>query len=223
MLRFALPALAGFVLSAAAARADEPKPAAVDLADLKAALAAAQKRGDNVDAVAEALAALEKVLGKGAKPGEAPPELTALREAVEAAARKGENVEAVAKELGRVEKALTGREYQRPAPPEPKAEPEPVPQFRPPARGRPGFGNRVVIVAGNGNFDRVAMTMTNGRFVIQARKGDLTYVISGQAGVADSLRISVRDGEKRFSAEEVKKLPAQYRPAVEELLKMVQK
>lgn len=223
MIRFALPAVAGLMLCAAGARADGPNPAAVDLRDLKHAVAAARKRGDNVDAVAEALAALEKSLDKGAaKPGAAPPELAALREAVEAAGSKGENVEAISKELGRVEKALTGREYQRPVPPEPKAEPEPVPPpFRPGAR--PGFGRRVVVVAGNGNFNSTAITVSNGRFSIRARKGDVSYTITGAAGDPDALTITVRAGAAHFVAKDVKKLPEVYRPAAESLLKMVPK
>ncbi|MFM8275343.1 MAG: S1C family serine protease, partial [Gemmata sp.] len=84
-------------------RADAPKPAA-DLGDLRDAVDAANRRGENVGEIRAALAALEKALAKGAaRPGEAPPELAALREAVEAAARKGENVGAVSRELGLVE------------------------------------------------------------------------------------------------------------------------
>ena len=124
MLRFALPALAGLLLSAAGAFADETaKPAPADLGELKDAVAAARKRGDNVDAVAAALSALEKALAKGAAkppgPDAAPPELAALRGAVEAAMRKGENLDAISKELARVEKALTGKEFERPKAPDP--------------------------------------------------------------------------------------------------------
>src|SRR5262245_37217438 len=73
--------------------ADEPK---ADLADLRDAVKAASKRGDNVDEVARALDVLEKALAKGLKSPDGktgvPSELRALRQAVESAARKGENV-----------------------------------------------------------------------------------------------------------------------------------
>src|SRR5262245_62560484 len=133
MLRYLLPAVIGFILTAANIRADEPKANAVSLEDLKYAVKKAEQRGENIGAIADAVTALEKALAKFAgQPGEAPPELTALREVVEATAKKGENVEAISKELGLIEKALTGREYERPKPPEPK--PEPVPPLR-----RPGM------------------------------------------------------------------------------------
>lgn len=108
---------------------------APDLTDLRDAVKAATKRGDNVDEVAKALDALEQALAKGvaAPGGSAPPELTALRNAVEAAARKGENVEQIRKELEAVEKAITGRTFsrQKPVPPpqpEQFARPKPQPQ-----------------------------------------------------------------------------------------------
>lgn len=103
-------------LGARLSTADEPK--APDLTDLRDAVKAASKRGDNVDEVAKALAALEAALAKGAAgPNrQAPPELVALRDAVEAAGRKGENVEAIRKELEAVEKAITGQVLSRPKP-----------------------------------------------------------------------------------------------------------
>jgi hypothetical protein len=233
MLRFALPALAGFLLSAAGALADEKaKPAAVNLDGLKSAVTGAQKRGDNVDAVAAATAALEKALGKAAAgPGEAPPELAALREAVEVAFKKGENVEAISKELGRVEKALAGKEYERPRAPEPVVEPEPIPRPVPPLRpgmrrggfGRPdGFGGGRIVIGG-GNFNMTAITVSNGNYTIRARRGDVNYTITGQTGAKEGLKVLVRDGGKTVEAEDVKKVPEKYRPAVEELLKMVNK
>src|SRR5688572_26750474 len=104
MFRLLPSAVVGLILSAACVRADE-RPGAVDLDELKYAVVMAEKKGENVGMVAEALAAFEKALAKGiARPGEAPPELTALRDVVEAAAKKGENVEAISKELGRIEK-----------------------------------------------------------------------------------------------------------------------
>ena len=142
--RYLIALAAGAALFAA----DGPTAGAADLADLKAAVAAADKRGENVGGVKDALAAFEKALATpaaAAKGGEAPPELAALREAVEFAARKGENVEAVSKELGRVEKALTGRAYERPKFPEPNVEPEPefpVPPRRPGGGFGPGGGFR---------------------------------------------------------------------------------
>src|SRR6188472_2841431 len=69
--------------------ADEPK--ATELADLRDAVTAASKRGDNVDEIAKSLDALDKLLAKGWKPEagkktDPPAELTAVRNAVEAAA-----------------------------------------------------------------------------------------------------------------------------------------
>lgn len=109
--------------------ADEPK--AADLTDLRDAVKAASQRGDNVDEVEKALAALEKAMGAGfkAEPGKDPPaELTALRNAVEAAARKGENVEEIRKQLAEVEKKLVGRELQAPKPVEPPLGDPPAPE-----------------------------------------------------------------------------------------------
>lgn len=111
---------------------------APDLADLRDAVKAADKRGENVDEVARALAALEQALAKGVAggPGKpAPPELVALRDAVDAAARKGENVEAIRKELEAVEKAITGQALARPKPAPPP--PLPDPAFRPQPQPRP--------------------------------------------------------------------------------------
>ena len=215
----------GAALVAGTGRAGEDPPArTADLADLKAAIAAADKRGENVGAIRDALAALEKALTKGAaKPGEAPPELVALREAVELAVRKGENVEGVAKELGRVEKALTGREYERPKPPEPKFEPEP--QFPVPPR-RPGMGGfggpgRVVIAPAGGGVNSTSITVSNGSFTIKARQGDVNYLITGQTNGAEAPKIAIQDGEKKIETEDIKKVPDDYRPTVEKLLKMV--
>lgn len=103
-------AMLAFALGASA---DAPK--AVDLSDLRDAIATADKRGENVDDIRRALDALEKKLAKGAAvpKGAAPAELAALRRAVEAAARKGERVDAIVKELEAVEKALTGRVFVR--------------------------------------------------------------------------------------------------------------
>src|SRR5262245_54372654 len=96
--------------------ADEPK--AADLADLRDAVKAADKRGENVDEVSKALDVLEKAVAKGLKleAGKVPAELTALRQAVEAAARKGENVEEVARQLEAVEMKLVGRVLTAPKP-----------------------------------------------------------------------------------------------------------
>jgi hypothetical protein len=113
--------------------AEEPK--APDLSELRDAVKAASKRGENVDEIRRALDGLEKLLTRGwttPKPGEtlpAPVELTALREAVEAAAKKGENVEAISKELELIEKAMTGKSFVRPKPlPPPVDQPRPQPQ-----------------------------------------------------------------------------------------------
>lgn len=206
-----------------AARPDDAKP---DLSDLRDAVGAAAKRGENVDSIQSALAALEKALAKGAaKKDEAPPELTALREAVESAAKKGENVAQISKELGLIEKALTGREYVRP-----KVE-EPVPEF--PRRGGgfggPGFGppgggfggrGRVVIGGAEG-FNTTAVTVSNGNFVIRARLNDVTFTVTGTTDAPNDAKVTIKDGDKTIEAESLKKVPEEHRPAVEKLLKMV--
>jgi len=109
-----------------------------DLADLRDAVKAANKRGENVSEIVAALDALEKSVAKGwAFPANgrtvpASPELVALRDAVEAAGKKGENVEAIAKELELVEKAMTGQVLTRP---------KPLPPVDPPIRPNPNpFG-----------------------------------------------------------------------------------
>jgi serine protease Do len=104
----------------ALSNADEPR--VHDLADLRDAVAAAAKRGDNVAEVRKALDALEKSLAKGwtapasGKIIDPPAELVALRDAVEAAAKKGENVEDIRKQLDIVEKTLTGKVLVKPKP-----------------------------------------------------------------------------------------------------------
>jgi hypothetical protein len=219
---FVMTVAGALVLSGAGrARADEPK-GAPDLAALKDAVTTADKKGENVEAIRDALSAFEKALAKGAaKPGEAPPELTALREAVEMAARKGENVGTISKELGAIEKALTGREYERPKPP-PPPQPEPVPPMRRPG----GFagGGRVVIGGGagvGGGFNATSITISNGNFIIKARRGEVAYTLTGSTFGVEATKITIQDGEKKIETEDVKKVPEEYRPAVEQLLKMV--
>lgn len=129
-------------IGATLSTADEPK--AVDLTDLRDAVKAAAKRGDNVDEITKALDALDKAVAQGLAPTkggrEAPAELTALRNAVEAAAKKGENVDEIRKQLDAVEMKLIGRVLVAPRP-EPPANPVrpdvpqpirpfPVPPFR---------------------------------------------------------------------------------------------
>lgn len=205
------------------AAAEEPKGEKPDLNELRYTVTAADKRGENVGAITDALTALEKALAKNAaKPGEAPPELTALRVAVESALKKGENVEAIAKELALVEKALTGREYERPKPPEPKV--EPVPQF--PRRGGFGGGGVVIggggrMVIGGGGFNSTSVTISNGNFTVRAKLGDVTYTVTGTADATVAPKITIKDGEKTVETDDLKKVPEEYRPAVERLLKMV--
>ena len=223
MLRFTLSAVVALGFCAASADAQEPMARTADLADLKDAVTAADKRGENVGAIKDALAALAKALTKpAAKPGEAPPELVALREAVELAMMKGEKVDAIAKELGRVEKTLTGREYERPKPPEPKFEPEP--QFPvPPRRPGGGFGGggRVVIGPAGGGISSTSITISNGNFTIKARQNDVSYTITGTTAGTEAPKIVIQDGEKKIETEDLKKVPEDYRPTVEKLLKSV--
>lgn len=205
------------------APAEEPTTATPDLADLRDALAAADKRGANVGPVRDALAAFEKAQAKGAaKPGEAPPELTALRAAVEDALKKGENVSAVAAELARVEKAITGREYERPKPPEAKLDAEPLPPrgFGRGGFGRGGFGGNRIIINGGG-FDATSVTVVNDNFTIKARHNDVTYTITGTTDASVSPKIVIKDGDTTTETDDMKKVPDAHRPTVERLLKMV--
>ncbi|MFM8273473.1 MAG: hypothetical protein ACKODX_14260 [Gemmata sp.] len=136
---------AGGTLTAAA------EPAVPDLSDLRDAVKAADKRGDNVTAVAKALDALEVSVAKGwafPAPGRtvpAPVELAAVREAVELAKAKGENVEAVLRQLELLEKAMTGQVLARP-----KAVPPPVRVWRYDAGG-----GKVGTIAGTDGGDWV--------------------------------------------------------------------
>ncbi|MBA4191593.1 MAG: hypothetical protein C0467_26740 [Planctomycetaceae bacterium] len=117
-----------------------------DLSDLRDAVKAANKRGENVSEIATALTALEKAVAKGwtfpegGRTLPASPELVALRDAVEAAGKKGENVEAIVKELELVEKAMTGQVLTRPKPlppVDPPIRPNPNPFVRPDFGGFP--------------------------------------------------------------------------------------
>lgn len=119
-------------LGVALSAAQEAK--APDLSDLRDAVKAAGKRGDNVSEIAKALDALDQALAKNFTPpaagktSPAPQELAALRNAVEAAARKGENVEDIRKQLEVVEKAITGQVLARPKPlPPPNSDTLPLP------------------------------------------------------------------------------------------------
>lgn len=224
MLRLMLPAVLGLILTAAGARADAPKPGAVDLDDLRYAVTVAETRGHNVGMIAEALATFEKALAKNtsAKPGEAPAELTALREAVEVAAKKGENVEAISKELSLLEKTLTGRAYERPRLPEPKL--DPVPPLR---RGGViiggGMGRGRVVIGGAEGFNFNSVTITNNTFVLKARQNDVTYTITGTLDGNDPPKIVIQAGENKIEADNVKNVPEKYRDHVEKMLKSVKR
>jgi serine protease Do len=117
--------------------ADEPKSA--DLTELREALQAANKRGDNVDEVAKALAAFEKAMGSGFKVDSKnpPAELTTLRNAVESAGRKGENVDDIRKQLDQVEMKLLGRVLVAPKPATPPLGDPPPARPDPPQRRFP--------------------------------------------------------------------------------------
>lgn len=120
--------------------ADEPR--ATELNELRDAINAAAKRGENVDEIRKAFDALQKSLGNGftapepGKTSEPSPELAALRDTVEAAARKGENVEEIRKQLETVEKALTGKILAKPKP-LPPVDPPVDPPFNPKVRPQP--------------------------------------------------------------------------------------
>lgn len=206
------------LLACAPAAAQPPAP---DLSDLRDAIAAADKKGENVGAIREAFVAFQKALATGFKPGEAPPELTALRDAVETALKKGENVAAVGRELGKVERAVTGREYERPKPPDPPKEPE----FQPPVRpglGRNGFPPRRggIVIGGIGaGMSSTQITISGNSFTVKARLNDVAYEITGVTAGDDPPKIVIRDGDKKpVETDDVKKVPEEYRPTVEKLL-----
>jgi hypothetical protein len=219
-------AVAGLALLAGAgfARAEE-KARPPDLTVLKDAVARADKHGENVVAIREALTAFEKTLAKGAlKPNEAPPELTELRDAVEMAARKGENVEAISKELGLVEKALTGHAYERPKAVEPaRPEAESLPPF--PRRGNGGvIGGNPWGRRGAPGFNATSITVVNGNFTIRAQMGDVNYLITGTTNGNEAPKIVIQNGEKKvIETDDLKKVPDEYRDNVENLLKMVKR
>jgi hypothetical protein len=224
---------AGFALLVAAPLA--PAADRPDLSELRDAVKAAEKRGDNVREVAAALAALDRALAKNFKPGEAPPELTALREAVELAGRKGENVEAIRGELAVVEKVVAGQSYVRPKPPPP---PEPPPL--PPAGRRGGIvirgGGNTVIIQGRGGVgvtnlnlggrdgNSTSITLTGDGFTIRAAQNGVKYTLTGGIG-ADGLildKVTIIDGDKKpIEAKAVKDVPEEYRPMVEGLLRRI--
>lgn len=225
-----LAAVAFAVLFAGAAAAADPKP--VDLTDLKDAVKAATKRGANVDEVAKAADAVEKLLAKGwaaPKAGDAPPaELTALREAVEAAARKGENVDGIRAELEAVEKALVGRVLTAAARPELPLLRAPKPDVGPATRfGRRGDvvirGGGGAVVIGGGNFRSI--TIANGNFTIKAGQGEVEYEVTGAlAGdETDPVKVVIKVGDKKIEAESLKKVPEEHREAVEKLLKSIRR
>jgi hypothetical protein len=211
--------------------ADEPRIS--NLVDLREAIAAAAKRGENVTEIRQALDQLEQSLARGwtaLKPGEqrpASPELTALRDAVETAARKGENVEEIRKQLEALGKALTGQTFVRPKPMPPAAEPEP-PLPRPDrAQGGFGFGGRGgVIINGmplEGTFTALSVSVINDQFTIKSVQNELKYTITGQLGVKgpEVDKIVIVDGEKTIEATKLKKVPKKYQPAIKKLLKSV--
>jgi len=230
MSLYRLLVVLGAALVVCSTAAAQPAP---DLSDLRDAIAAADKKGENVGAIREAFAALQKALAKGVKPGEAPPELQGLRDAVEMTAKKGENVELIGKELGKVEKALTGREYERPKPPEPPKMVEP--EFQPPMRrfggaGLPGGGfpppRRGVGMVGplGPGVSSTQITISGDNFAVKARHNDVTYEISGTVKGEDPPKIVIRDGEKKpIEADDLKKVPEEYRPTVEKLLGSVRR
>lgn len=108
------------VIGVTLSNADEPK--APDFSELRGAINAAAKRGENVDEIRKALDALQKSLSNSftelapGKTKDPSPELSALRDMVEAAAKKGENVEEINRQLEVVEKLLTGKSQSRPKP-----------------------------------------------------------------------------------------------------------
>lgn len=249
MLRFMLSAMVGFTLTTGGVRADEPKPPGVYLEDLKYEILIAERRGQNVAAISDALDTFEKALAKNTKNATkvngAPPELTALRDTVEAAAKKGENVEAISKELGIIEKALTGRAFERPKPVEPQVEPEPPPPPVPPLRmgrrpggfgpnfgggrrpGNPGGFNPGGFTPGGANpgvpsIHSTSVAVANGQFVIKSLQRDVTYTITGHTKENTTIKVVILvDEKKQVETDDLKKVPDEYRPTVEKLLKMV--
>ena len=236
-----LAAIVGLALSPSLSLAQDLK--APDLTDLRDAVRAASKRGDNVDEVSRALDALEKALVKGftpPKPGAAataPPELVALREAVEAAGRKGENVDGIRAELDGVEKALTGKAFERP---------KPVPVELPPTPPQPNFNRRggIVIQGGGGNVvirgggnvviqnmqiggrggNATTITLNGTEFTIKSEQNGVKYDLRGAVGEDGTIldKVTITDGDKKpVEVKTLKDVPKEYQPAVEKLLKSI--
>jgi hypothetical protein len=224
------------------ATADETK--GPDLSDLRDAVKAASKRGDNVLEIRKALDTLEKFLAKGwtAPNGgtvSPPPELSALRDAVEIALKKGENVDAIDKELEVVEKAMTGQAFVRPAPP-PPVEPQkliPTAPFRGGGvvivgggfgGGRGGFGGGrgggMPNITINGNGTSTSITLNNGEFTIKSSENGIRYLLTGTIGAdgPELAKATINDGEKKpVEATSLKEVPEDYRANVEKLLKTI--
>jgi hypothetical protein len=235
-----LAVIAVLALSPPPSAAQESK--APDLSDLRDAVKAAAKRGNNVDEVAKVLDALEKALARGftpPKPGaaaDAPAELVALREAVETAGRKGEDVDAIRAELESIEKAITGKAFERPKPK--PVEPPPVPQPNFNRRGGiviQGGGGNVVIRGGGGIVIRnmqiggrggssTSITLNGNEFTIKSSADGVAYDIRGAIGEDGTIldRVTITDGDKKpaeFKA--LKDVPKEHQPAVERLLKSI--
>jgi hypothetical protein len=233
-----LAAIVGLALSPSLSVAQEQK--APDLSDLRDAVKAASKRGNNVDEVAKALDALEKALAKGftpPKPGAAPPaELVALREAVEAAGKKGENVDGIRAELETIEKAITGKALTPPKPVPVEPPPTPQPDFN--RRGgiviQGGGGN--VVIRGGGNVvirnmqiggrggSATTITLNGNEFTIKSAADGITYDIRGAVGEDGPIldKVTITDGDKKpVEVKTLKDVPKEHQPAVEKLLKSI--
>jgi len=224
-------AVAAFTGTGRLAAQDAKAP---DLSDLRDAVVAANKRGENVTDIRKSLEVLEKSFAKGwtaPKAGNpAPAELVAIRDAVEAAAKKGENVAEIGKELEAIEKAVTGQAFVRP---KPAPEPEPFPTR--PNRGGFGGGRGGVVIQGGGGVviqgnlvinggrgNSVSVSNVNGNIIIKASQDGVTYSITSPVAAdgTKTFKILVTDGDKKVEAEDVAKLPEEYRPTVEKLLKL---
>jgi len=77
------------------------------------------------------------------------------------------------------------------------------------------------VVPQGGAGSRMSVSVTNGKYTIDAQNNGVKYLIEGKTDNTGTLKIQVTDGDKKIEAESVDKLPAEYRKPVEELLSRI--
>ncbi|MCI0703988.1 MAG: PDZ domain-containing protein [Planctomycetia bacterium] len=93
----------------------------------------------------------------------------------------------------------------------------------PPAIDLPVFPNPLPNPPGG--FDTVNVNQGNGQFTITATQGEVKFRLTGttENGKVALTKAVITEGEKTIEAETLEKVPADYRPAIEKLLKGVRK